>query len=144
MSATLQFHEDYDRRDEVRAGSARTFGLVFAAVFTMIGCWPLTGGGEPRIWALAVAVVFGIASLTVPRVLAPLNRLWFRFGMALHRIVSPIILGLLFYLSVFPTALLLRLFGKDLLRLRFEPDAKSYWIAREPPGPHPETMKNQF
>ena len=76
--------------------------------------------------------------------LAPLNRLWFRFGLLLNSIVSPIVMGLLFYLIITPFALFMRLTGKDLLHLRRDPEAASYWIQREPPGPAPDTIKNQF
>lgn len=138
------FHEDYSRAKEVKSGSNRSFGLVFAAVFALVGLAPLWSKGQPRIWSLAVAGVFLVVALLVPRALAPLNRVWFLFGLLLHRIVSPVILGAIFYVVVTPVALLRRLFGGDSLGRRFEPDAESYWIVRDPPGPEPETMQNQF
>lgn len=137
-------HEDFRREHVVKTSSNRSFGLVFTAVFVVLGLWPLFGGGDVRIWALALGVVFLAAALVAPKILAPLNRIWTKIGLLLHHIVNPVVMGLLFYLTVTPVGLVMRLFGKDPLKLRFEPDATSYWIAREPPGPEPETMKNQF
>ena len=113
-------------------------------VFTAIGLLPLLGDGGLHWWSLAVAAVLLLVSFTVPRVLAPLNRLWFRFGMLLHHVMTPVILFLLYAVSVVPMGLLLRLFRKDLLRLRLDREARSYWIARDPPGPAADSFKNQF
>ncbi len=129
---------------ELNGSSDRSFGLVFAAVFLAGGLWPLLRGGTPRVWALVVAGAFLIASLARPSLLAPLNRLWTRFGLLLNKVTTPIVMGVLFYLVVTPTGLLMRLFGKDPLRLSRDQEADSYWIKREPPGPSPETMTNQF
>jgi len=117
---------------------------VFAVVFAVVAASPLFFGGGLRWWSAAVAAVFLAAAFAAPRVLAPLNRLWHRIGMALHGIVTPVIMGILFFLTVMPTGLIMRLFGKDPLRLRFDAEAKSYWIQREPPGPEPDSMRNQF
>ncbi len=144
MSEPSQLHEDFARDDKVEGSSDRSFGFVFAAVFTLIGLWPLMGGGQVRIWALGIAAAFAVVVLARPGLLAPLNRLWTRFGLLLHKVVSPLIMGMLFYLTVTPIGLLMRAMGKDPLRLRPDPDAASYWIERDPPGPAPETMKNQF
>jgi len=132
------------RADAVEAGSERGFGFVFSAVFAVVGLWPLTGGGAVRMWALGLAGGFLLAALAAPRLLRPANRLWFRFGQLLHGIVTPVVLGIIFFVTVVPTGWLMRLFGKDPLNLRFEPEAPSYWIRRDPPGPEPDTMKNQF
>ena len=115
-----------------------------AAVFALIGLAPLVGAAAPRWWALAVAVLLAILGLALPRVLSPLNRLWLGFGLVLHKVMTPIVMGVLFYGAVTPVALLMRVFGKDPLRRRFEPEAETYWIDREPPGPDPESMRNQF
>ena len=144
MTKEPALHEDFGRSDGVKVGSERAFGLVFAAVFALIGLFPLWNGAPVRLWALVVAAGFAAAAALIPRSLRPLNLLWFRFGMLLHKVVSPIVMGLLFYATVTPTALLMRLFGKDPLRLRFDRSAKSYWIARVPPGPAPDTMRYQF
>ena len=93
---------------------------------------------------LIVAAAFAVVALAIPRALGPLSRAWQGLGKAIHKVVNPVVMGLLFYLTVTPTGLLMRLFGKDPLRLRFDPEAKSYWIERRPPGPAPETMHQQF
>ena len=144
MTDKPAIHEDYARDDEVKAGTERSFGMVFAVVFALVGLWPLWSGGTMRAWSLVVAGAFLGAALARPRLLAPLNRLWFLFGKALHRVVSPLVMGLIFFVAVTPTALIMRLVGKDPLHRRFEPEARTYWIERRPPGPEPETMKNQF
>lgn len=139
-----QLHEEMRREAEIPLGSDRSFGLVFAVVFSVIGLWPLLDGGEFRAWALGTALAFLVAALTMPRRLRPLNLLWFKFGMLLHHVVTPLVMGLLFFLTVTPVGLLMRATGKDPMRLRRDPAASSYWIARDPPGPSPESMKNQF
>lgn len=125
-------------------GSERAFGIVFTIVFLVIGAWPLLRGGHPRLWALAVAAVFLLAALAAPRWLAPLNRLWMALGLLLGRIVSPIMLFLVYAIAVVPTGLVMRLRGKDPLHRRFEPGAASYWVHRNPPGKPDETMGRQF
>ncbi len=139
-------HEQFSHHPPTGGSSDRAFGLVFTAFFLIIALLLLLYSAP--IWrpymALAAAVIFLAAALIAPHVLAPLNRLWYKFGLLLNRIVSPITLGILFYGVVMPTGLLMRLFGKDPLRLKFDRTAKSYWIARTPPGPSPESLKNQF
>ncbi len=144
MTNKAGFHEDLDRHDEVKGSSERSFGIVFAVVFGLVGLWPLTGGGWPRWWALAVAALFLVVALARPKLLKWPNRLWFLFGQLLHRIVNPIVMGLMFFTTVLPIGLILRAVGKDLLHLRFDPDAESYWMRRDPPGPGPGTMTRQF
>lgn len=137
-------HERYDRRQDVHGSSNRSFGLVFAAVFAAIGLLPLIHGGAVRIWALLVAAVFLAAALVFPSALGPLNRLWLKFGLLLHKIVSPVVLGIMFFLVITPIGLFLRARGKDPLRLKPNRQSKSYWIERVPPGPAPESIKDQF
>jgi len=144
MSEHGATHERLVREETVRGSSDRSFGLVFAAVFAVIGLWPLLGDGGIRIWSLAISLVFLATAMLRPMLLAPLNRLWTRFGLLLHHVVNPIIMALLFYLVVTPTGLVMRALGKDILRLRFDRQAKSYWIERQPPGPAPEAMRDQF
>ena len=129
---------------EIKGSTDRTFGLVFTVVFAIIAIYPLLADGALRIWSLVTAGMFLLLALASPSVLAPANRLWMKFGELLHRIVSPIALGIVFYVAVLPTGLLLRLFGKDPLRLRLDPTAESYWIKREPPGPAADSLNNQF
>ena len=139
-----EIHEDLGREIEIRIGSERNFGLVFAAVFFMVGLWPLVDGEPARLWALVGVVLFSLLSFLQPRALSPLNRIWFRLGKLLHAIVNPLVLGQLFYTAVTLTAVFMRLIGKDPLHRRFDPNIDSYWIPREPVGPAPESMKNQF
>jgi hypothetical protein len=137
-------HESYERREEIKGSSNRSFGIVFAFVFAVIGLLPLVFGGSVRVWALTVGGLFLLVALAVPAMLAPLNRAWLRFGLLLHRIVSPLVLGIMFFLVITPMGLLMRALGKDLLRLRFDKQSSSYWIDRAPPGPAPESLKDQF
>jgi hypothetical protein len=137
-------HEDFSRQEEVKPSSDRGFGLVIAAFFLLMGLWPLVHAEAVRWWALVLAAVFAFLALMWTAALGPLNRLWTKLGVFLYGVVSPLVLGLLFYATVTPIALLMRVVGKDPLRLRRDPDAASYWIERTPPGPPPKSMKNQF
>jgi len=129
---------------EVKEPSDRAFGIVISAVFAIIALYPLLGSGSIRIWSLVIAGIFLLLALAIPDVLAPANKLWMKFGEMLHRIVSPIALGFVFYATVLPTGLVMRLLRKDPLRLRLDPKAESYWIRRDPPGPTAESLNNQF
>ncbi len=137
-------HEDLSREDEVEGSSDRAFGYVFAAVFLIIAAWPLLHSGTPRWWSVGVAAAFALVAIVKPVLLAGANKLWMKFGLLLAKVVSPIALGILFYLVFMPIGLLMRVSGKDPLRLKFDPAAQSYWIPREPPGPPPTSMTNQF
>jgi len=137
-------HEDFSRIHQIKASSNRGFGWVFAAVFLILGMWPLISGHTPRAWALIVSAVFALITLFAPALLALPNRLWLRLGLLLNRIVSPVVLGFMFYVVVTPTGVLMRLLGKDVLRLRREQREASYWVKREPPGPRPDSLGNQF
>jgi len=126
-------------------GSERSFGITFAALFALIGFWPVLFRSEmPRWWALAVGIAFLLSALTAPRLLGPLNILWFKFGLLLHHIVNPVLMALIYFSAFVPTGLMLRMARKDLLRLEWDPAAKSYWITRDPPGPLAGTMTKQF
>ena len=137
-------HENVSHSDDVKVGSERSFGLVFTVVFALIGLWPLFNAGDVRLWAVIIAAVFLGISLIAPNFLRPLNIIWFKFGLVLHKIVNPVVMGLLFITTITPMALIFRLIGKDPLNRKFDPDAKSYWITRDPAGPAPDSMKNQF
>lgn len=137
-------HESFHRPETVKGSSDRAFGLVFAAVFLSVSLWPLLHREGPRWWALAIAAAFSFVALVRPALLAGLNRRWIKLGTLLGNVVSPIALGILFFIVFVPLAALLRLRGKDPLRLKRDPGAASYWIAREPPGPPPDSMTNQF
>jgi hypothetical protein len=127
-----------------KMGSDRNFGLVFAGVFSFIALWPLVRGEGVHRWPLYIAAIFLAAALVMPTALRPLNRLWFRVGMVLGKIVTPVVMGILFFVVVTPVGFLMRAFGKDPLRLKREPAAESYWIERSPPGPGAGSLKNQF
>ncbi len=142
--AKSQLHESFSREEEVRGSSDRSFGIVFTVVFALIGLLPLGRGGEPRLWALLVAGTFLLLALVGPSLLRPLNRLWFRFGLLLHRVVSPIVMGVIYYAVFTPLGALMRLLRKRPLRLSFDRSAVTYWIVREPAAPASETMKRQF
>jgi len=128
----------------VKPSSDRMFGIVFAVVFAIVALWPLAEAGIVRILVVILAILMLVIAVVRPALLAPLNRAWTAFGMVLHRITNPLIMGFVFVGAVIPTALIMRALGKDPLRRRFDRNAKSYWIDREPPGPEPTSMKQQF
>ena len=137
----MSVHETYRRDDAEPRASEKSFGIVFAVVFALIGLVPLIAGHAPRWWAVGVAVVFLVLAFAAPHVLAPLNVVWMAIGKVLHRIVSPLVLGLLYTVAVVPTGLYLRLRGTDPLRLKRDPAARSYWQPRTGPT---SSFKNQF
>lgn len=143
VSLQKSIHEEFSRAHEVKQSSDRSFGLVFSIVFAAIGLWPLLGGGSIKIWPLGIGIVFAVVAFVAPHLLAPANWLWQRFGLLLNRFVSPIILSLMFFVVLLPFGLFMRLTGRDFLNLKFDSNAKTYWIKRNP-GPAPETMKKQF
>lgn len=136
--------ENTERSEAIEGSSDRVFGLVFAGVFSVVALWPLVQGEAIRLWAMLVAVAFLVLAIAIPRSLSQLNRLWMRLGLLMGRVVSPVAIGIVYYLTVVPTGLIMRALGKDPLRLRFERELPSYWIKREPPGPNPKTMNDQF
>jgi hypothetical protein len=135
---------EFGGHTEIRMGSERSFGLVFSAVFTIVALFPLLGDGGVRWWALAIAAAMLAIGLCRPGLLRPLNRLWFRFGLLLNRIVSPVVMGILFFLTVTPVGLVMRLRNRDLLRQRFDPGAKSYWIEIDRETAARSSMRQQF
>jgi len=137
-------HEVFSRDEKVVAGSDRSFGLVMAAGFTVLTLLNAWHAGRLWPWTGGLAALFLAAPLLRPAALHPLNLVWLRFGLLLHGVVNPVVMALVFYGTVLPTGLVMRMLGKDLLRLKQQPDADSYWIVRAPPGPSPETMKDQF
>jgi hypothetical protein len=137
-------HEDFARKQEGRGSSDRAFGIVFAVCFALVALSPLRTHHPIRWWAFPVAGLFLLIGLLKPVWLRPLNKHWTKLGLLMGRIVSPVITAVLFYAVVTPTGILFRLFGKDPLCRSRDPEARSYWIERRPPGPAPETMTNQF
>lgn len=144
VGKTSPMHETQSHAAPVPMGSERSFGLVFAVVFTIMALWPLKSGGDIRLWAAGAAAAFLVLALLLPRALRPLNIVWFKFGMLLHHVVTPVVMGLLFFLTITPVGLLMRATGKDPMRLKRDAKADSYWIVRTPPGPTAESMKTQF
>ena len=144
MPDKIGLHESFARQDTPIAGSERAFGLVFAIVFIIIGMFPLVDGLPVRTWAIGLSAGFLIIAFLAPGLLGPLNRLWYLFGLMLHKIVYPLVMGVLFFLTITPIALIMRCLGKDPLHRKFNSDAKSYWIKRNPPGPASDSMRQQF
>ncbi len=138
------FHEDFNLDEEISVGSPRAFGFVFAVVFSIVALWPLLDDAPVRLWAAGVASAITAAAVFHPRLLQPMNRLWFRFGMLLHKVVNPLVMGFLFFLTVTPIALVFRLIGKDPLNRKPDPNCASYWIERDPKELTAESMRNQF
>jgi len=126
--------------DDIKISSNRSFGIVFFVVFLLIALYPLTYGGEIRIWSAMTSLTFLVLGLLNSKFLTPLNKLWFRFGIFLGKIISPVIMGIIFFLVVTPIGLIMRLLGKDVLNLKYN-ENKSYWIEKD--GPESK-MKNQF
>jgi hypothetical protein len=137
-------HENLTRDDHAAPGSERSFGLVMSIVLSSLGLLNWLHGGIAWFWLWIACALFAFAGLLRPTVLAPLNRAWSRLGLLMHFIVEPLVLGLVFYGVVLPIGLLMRAKHRGPLHLRIERDRTSYWIKREPPGPQPHTMKNQF
>jgi hypothetical protein len=126
--------------DEVKLSSNRSFGVVFFIVFLLIGLYPLLKGNDLRIWSLIISFIFLALGLINSKILTPLNRLWFKFGLLLGKFISPIIMGIIFFIVVTPIGIIMRLFKKDLLNLKFN-KKKTYWIDKKGPK---SKMKNQF
>ena len=126
--------------DDIKISSNRSFGIVFFIVFLLIALYPLINQGEFRLWSLIISFIFFILGILNSKILTPLNKLWFKFGIFLGKIVSPIIMGIIFFFVVTPIGILMRVLGKDVLNLKYH-NNKSYWI--EKTGPKSK-MKNQF
>ena len=126
--------------DDTKIGSNRSFGIVFFVVFLIIAIYPLIEGDELRLWSLIISIFFLFLGLVNSKILNPLNKLWFKFGIFLGKIVSPLVMAIIFFLVVTPIGLLMRLLNKDLLNLKFNNNT-SYWIEKTDPK---SKMKNQF
>lgn len=132
---------DHHSNTEIQIGSERGFGLVFAAVFLLIGLWPLLGGRDPRWVVLGFAAIFAAIAMLMPSLLRVPNRLWFKLGLLLGAIVAPIVMALVYLFAFVPIGAIMRAAGKDPLDTRLEPAAESYWIKRDE---QPKTMKFQY
>jgi len=127
--------------DNIKIGSNKNFGIVFFLVFLLISIYPLTNNENVRYWSLIVSLIFLILGLLNSAILSPLNKLWFKFGILLGKIVSPLVMGIIFFLVVTPIGLLMKIFKKDLLNLTFNDKKKTYWIEKTE---QKSKMKNQF
>ena len=126
--------------NEVKIGSNRSFGIVFSIAFLLISLYPLINGENLRLWSLIISIVFFVLGIINSNLLKPLNKLWFKFGLLLGKIISPFIMGMIFFVVVTPIAILMRLLRKDLLNLKFNKN-NTYWIQKSGPK---SKMKNQF
>ena len=126
--------------NDIKISSNRSFGVVFFIVFLLIALYPLLNNNEIRLWSLIVSVLFLILGILNSKILSPLNKIWFKFGLILGKIISPIIMGIIFFLVVTPIGFIMKLLGKDLINLKFN-NEKSYWIEKSGPK---SKMKNQF
>ena len=140
----LQLHEDIRREHKIEGSSDRSFGLVFAGVFTIVAALNAWRGGAAWPWWLGGAAAFAAVALAYPAALGPANRAWLKLGLLMFKVVNPIVMLVLYVVTIVPIGLIMRATGRDPLRLRLDRESGSYWILREPPGPAPASMKNQF
>ena len=122
-------------------GSERNFGIVFFIFFLAIALWPIFSDGIIRIWSLLIALILLIVSIFKPKILEPFNKIWFMFGLLLGSIIAPIVMGIIYFVTITPIGLFMRLIGKDILNRKINKSVKSYWIKRKQMI---GTMKNQF
>ena len=127
--------------DKIKISTNRNFGLVFFIVFLIVSIWPLINGEPVRIWSSIISLIFLILGLMNSKLLTPLNKLWFKFGMILGAIVAPIVMGIVFFLIITPIGLFMKIIGKDLLKKKFDKKKTTYWIMRDKSI---STMKQQF
>ena len=126
---------------QTEQSSEKSFGVVFSIVFLIVALYPLINSESLRIWALVVSIIFFLLAFLAPKILVLPNKLWFKFGLLLGSIVAPIVMAFVYFVTVLPTGLIMRLLGKDLLKQKLDKNAKSYWIERKQPM---GSMKNQF
>ena len=126
--------------DEIKISSNKSFGVVFFIVFLIIGTYPLLSQNDVKLWSLIISIIFLILGLLNSKLLTPLNKIWFKFGILLGNIVSPLVMGLIFFFVVTPIGILMRILKKDLLNLKFNKKT-TYWIEKNDPK---SKMKNQF
>ena len=132
---------EISRHVSTEQSSEKSFGVVFSIVFLIVALYPLINSEGLRIWALVVSIIFSLLAFLAPKILVLPNKLWFKFGLLIGSIVAPIVMAFVYFVTVLPTGLIMRLLGKDLLKQKLDKNAKSYWVKRsEPMG----SMKNQF
>ena len=143
-SSDASFPERFGYDDSPSGSTDRFFGLLFSVFWGVVAIAPLRRGGSIRAWAVVLAAAFLVTSLARPTLLGPLNQLWQRLAGFLQSLTNPIVMVVLYFSTIVPFALVMRLLKRDVLRLKWEPGRASYWIPRKPPGPQPESMKDQF
>ena len=145
MANNSNTHESPAQETITNKSSERSFGIIFSVLFFILSVWNFYSSNlEWALYCLAIAGLILIFALVFPTILEVPNRVWFHFGLLLHKIISPVVLGFLFFITVTPTGIIMRLLRKDLLSLRLDKKAKSYWVYRIPPGPEPKSMTDQF
>ena len=125
---------------DIKISSNKNFGIVFFIVFLLIALWPLLNNSEIRLWSLITSIIFLVLGLFNSKLLTPLNKLWFKFGILLGNFIAPIVMGIIFFFVVTPTGILMKLLGKDLIKLK-KNNKKTYWIEKKDMK---SSMKNQF
>ncbi len=128
------------KNSKIKIGSNKSFGIVFFTVFLIIAIWPLLNGYEIRYWSLIISIVFLILGILNSKILTPFNKIWFKIGILLGNVISPIIMSIIFFLVVTPTSFIMKILGKDLLNLK-KNTKNSYWIKKQNQN---SRMKNQF
>ena len=128
------------KNSKIKIGSNKSFGIVFFTVFLIIAIWPLLNGNDIRYWSLIISIVFLILGILNSKILTPLNKTWFKIGILLGNVISPIVMSIIFFLVVTPTSFIMKILGKDLLNLK-KNTKNSYWITKQNKN---SRMKNQF
>ena len=128
------------KNSKIKIGSNKSFGIVFFTVFLIIAIWPLLNGYEIRYWSLIISIVFLILGILNSKILTPLNKIWFKIGILLGNVISPIVMSIIFFLVVTPTSFIMKILGKDLLNLK-KNTKNTYWIKKQNQN---SRMKNQF
>ncbi len=140
-------HAEYQEHQEIQGASDRSFGLTVGGILLLIEAYRLYSSGEVDmigVVLLCISIPLLVLGLIYPRILAPLNKAWLKLGSIMFRVVNPVIMFFVYALTVVPIGLILKLSGKDLLNIKLDKSIKSYWVERDPAGPSPESMKNQF
>ena len=127
-------------QEKIKLPSNRNFGIVFSIVFLIIAIWPILNQNEIRIWSIIISLIFLILGLINSKFLSPLNKAWFKFGLVLGSIIAPIVMGIVFFLVVTPTGLIMKALGKDLLGLKRNKN-NTYWLEKDNSN---NNLKNQF
>ena len=125
---------------KIKIPSNRNFGIVFSIVFLIIALWPVLNQNEIRIWSLVISLIFLVLGFINSKLLSPLNKIWFKFGLLLGSVIAPVVMGIVFFFVVTPTGLIMRALGKDLLKLKKNKEG-TYWLDKDNSN---NSLKNQF